>query len=84
MVTAEQLWASIVEGVAGNPNGPMAHFAKKLAAIERGEGGAERRAEILRAIDTLLRSLLADPESAAALRSGDTDRVTRAIVAMFA
>lgn len=79
MVTAEQLWAAIAEGVASDPTGPMAHMARRLADVEQGEGGEERRKRILQSIDTLKRYLMADPEVADAIWRGDTQRVAQAL-----
>jgi hypothetical protein len=69
----------MAEGVAKDPTGPMAHAARRLAAIEQGEGGEARREEILRSIDVLLRYLAKDPEVADAIRRGDTVRVAVAL-----
>ena len=83
-MTAERLWAAIAEGVASDPTGPMAHAARRLGAIEQGEGGAERRERILRSIDTLIRYLMADPEIADAIRRNDTRRVAQALAELMA
>lgn len=82
VVTAERLWAAVAEGVAKDPTGPMSHAARRLAAIEQGEGGEARREEILRSIEVLLRYLANDPEVADAIRRGDTARVAAALAGL--
>lgn len=80
-VTKEQFMSGLAEAVTfeNDPEGPMAHTARKVATMTPDKLEATRAAA-----ETLIRCLAQDPEVADAFRRGDVARVLRAVNEMNA